>query len=236
MPVSSPETPLVLPVLSRGKHRRPRKGACFMEFASYLAGERWSDHPQCTHPLLASMARMVNDAISDDFRPRLAELVPSVIGLSDDDLHLDALIVRRAAVTGLPVVAAERQRVLAVAALAAEHVLAELDGRSQDSLSEMTEAALDSAPHAAQWARNFASNMTTTLRGFRRHAGPTAVRGAVDGIGEACIADPDQLLHDLLARTIDDCLAWRDGHRVTIRQPDITKWQEACALTGTRAG
>jgi hypothetical protein len=26
-------------VLSRGKHRHPRRGACFMEFASYLAGE-----------------------------------------------------------------------------------------------------------------------------------------------------------------------------------------------------
>jgi len=28
-----------------------------MEFASYLAGERWSDHPACTHPLLAVLAR-----------------------------------------------------------------------------------------------------------------------------------------------------------------------------------
>ena len=49
-------TPALLPVLSRGKHRNPRKGACFMELASYLAGERWSDHPSCTHPLLAALA------------------------------------------------------------------------------------------------------------------------------------------------------------------------------------
>jgi hypothetical protein len=40
-----PQSPALLPVLSRGKHRNPRKGACFMEFASLLAGERWSDHP-----------------------------------------------------------------------------------------------------------------------------------------------------------------------------------------------
>jgi len=33
------DLPDMLPVLSRGKHRRPRKGACFMELASYLAGE-----------------------------------------------------------------------------------------------------------------------------------------------------------------------------------------------------
>src|SRR5262249_23591033 len=55
------EVPGFVPVLSRGKHRSPRKGACFMEFASYLAGERWSDHPPCTHPLLAALARHVTD-------------------------------------------------------------------------------------------------------------------------------------------------------------------------------
>jgi len=61
--VSEPE---LVPVLSRGKHRNPRKGACFMEMASYLAGEPWSDHPACTHPLLAAMARGVNDLLDDD--------------------------------------------------------------------------------------------------------------------------------------------------------------------------
>jgi hypothetical protein len=55
---AQPRLPDMLPVLSRGKHRNPRKGACFMELASYLAGERWSDHPACTHPLLASVARL----------------------------------------------------------------------------------------------------------------------------------------------------------------------------------
>jgi hypothetical protein len=50
------QPPALLPLLSRGKHRSPLKGACFMEFASMLAGERWSDHPACTHPLLAAVA------------------------------------------------------------------------------------------------------------------------------------------------------------------------------------
>ena len=31
--------PDVMPILSPGRHRSPRRGACFMEFASYLAGE-----------------------------------------------------------------------------------------------------------------------------------------------------------------------------------------------------
>ena len=86
------QPPALVPILSRGKHRSPRKGACFMEFASLLAGERWSDHPACTHPLLAAVARHVNDYTSDAGRARLAELIPSVIGLTGEDLHIDARI------------------------------------------------------------------------------------------------------------------------------------------------
>ncbi|MGH9132316.1 MAG: hypothetical protein ACRDZZ_00145, partial [Ilumatobacteraceae bacterium] len=74
--------PDVVPVLSRGKHRSPRNGACFMEMAAYLAGERWSDHPRCTHPLVAAVARLVNDHTTDANRARLADLIPSVIGLT----------------------------------------------------------------------------------------------------------------------------------------------------------
>ncbi|HEV2824581.1 MAG TPA: hypothetical protein VG035_05160, partial [Actinomycetota bacterium] len=98
-------------MLSRGKHRSPRKGACFMEFASLLAGERWSDHPSCTHPLVAAVARQVNDLTSDAGRGRLAELIPSVIGLTGDDLHIDVRIALGAARLALPVAAAERQGV-----------------------------------------------------------------------------------------------------------------------------
>src|SRR5690606_9481396 len=81
--------PDLVPQLSRGKHRNPRKGACFMELASYLAGERWSDHPSCTHPLLSTMARLVNDHTTDDGRDRLGRLVPSVIGLTSEDPRVD---------------------------------------------------------------------------------------------------------------------------------------------------
>ena len=49
------QPPDLFPILSPGKHRSPRTGACFMELASLLAGERWSDHPACTHPLLAAV-------------------------------------------------------------------------------------------------------------------------------------------------------------------------------------
>ena len=60
----------ILPMLGRGKHRNPKKGACFMELASFLAGEKWSDHPACTHPLIAMLARAVNDLTADHSRPQ----------------------------------------------------------------------------------------------------------------------------------------------------------------------
>jgi len=179
-----------------------------MELASYLAGERWSDHPACTHPLLATVARLVNDHTSDAGRGRLVELVPSVIGLTSDDPHLDVAIALRSATTALPVAPAERQGVLAVSVLAAERVLADLDGRPASTLGPQSRRALDQVPHAAQWAQRFTQEMRATPKGFRRHAAPNIVRHAVAGIAQACVPDPDTMLHDLLAASIQDFAAW----------------------------
>src|SRR3954454_3044085 len=127
---------LAVPVLGRGKHRSPRKGACFMEFASYLAGERWSDHPSCTHPLLARLARLTNDYTSDATRQHLVELVPSVVGLTSDDVRVDLRIALRAALTALPVVAEARQRTMALTVVVANRLLAMLDGRPDGDVDE----------------------------------------------------------------------------------------------------
>ena len=54
-----------------------------MEYASLLAGERWTDSPACTHPVIAEMARTVNDRMEDEDRHKLAVLIPSVIGTAD---------------------------------------------------------------------------------------------------------------------------------------------------------
>lgn len=76
--------PDTLPVLSRGRHLDPADGGCLMEIASVLAGERWSDSPRCTHPVLAAVARLVNDAVSDTARPQLAGMVPDLVGAVGD--------------------------------------------------------------------------------------------------------------------------------------------------------
>jgi hypothetical protein len=196
-----------MPVLGRGKHRSPRKGACFMEFASYLAGERWSDHPSCTHPLLARLARLINDYTSDANRQHLVELVPSVVGLTNDDERVDLRIALRAAITALPVVAEERQRTMALTVVVANRLLAMVDGRPGSDLEDASRKALARAPMAARWAFEHASGMPVSLRGFRRRGAPAAVLYAVDGIAKACIPEPEGLLRDLLAGAIDDCAA-----------------------------
>lgn len=228
--------PEQLPILSRGKHRSPRKGACFMELVSYLAGERWSDHPACTHPLLAAVARAVNDCTPDEARPPLAVLIPSVIGLSSDDLHVDARIALRCTTTALPVVAAERQRTLAVALLTCERLLDDLDGRPSGTLEDASRAVLEQVPHAAEWARGFTRGHRSSREGFRRHAAPKAVSVAVTGIAEACVPDPAQLLYDLLVAAIDECRNWVDRDAPSVAEPDAVQWGEVCALTGAVAG
>jgi hypothetical protein len=196
----------MLPMLSRGRHRNPRKGGCFMEMASVLAGERWSDHPRCTHPLLSNLARLVNDCTSDDQRHQLAVLIPSVVGLTSTDPRVDARIALRAATAALPVAPAELQNALAVSVLTADCVLAELDGRPVGSLEAGSRAALDSAPRAAHWATSFVRRAGMTTKGFRRHAAPGTVRVAVRAIAEACVPDPDARLRQLLTDAIDDCV------------------------------
>jgi len=201
-------TPDLMPVLSRGKHRNPRKGACFMEMASYLAGERWSDHPECTHPLLAVLAREVNDRVGDAARQRLAPLIPEVIGLNGDDPRIDAWIALDAARAALPVASAERQGVCAVGVLRCERVLNALEGRPTGDLSAASRRVLRGAPHAERWAREFTRVGWGKAGTFRRRSGPSILHSAVVGIAEACIEDPDSVLVDLLEGTIEKCNNW----------------------------
>jgi len=70
----------VKPHLSRGSHMTYAMGTCVMELASVLAGEPFSDRPECIHPTLAKVARMVNDQVGDDERQRLVPLLPQMMG------------------------------------------------------------------------------------------------------------------------------------------------------------
>src|SRR3954454_3192877 len=136
---SSP-APDGVPVLSRGKHRTARRGACFMEFASFLAGERWSDHPACTHPLLAQVARQVNDLVGDEGRQQLVPLIPSVVGRHGDDRTWVTLPVAVASAQILDMPEAT-QRVLA-AGLSSAHRLCREAGPDLSATAHQARAAL----------------------------------------------------------------------------------------------
>lgn len=61
-----------------------------MEYVSLLAGEEWSDRPDCTHPLLAHEARTTNDLLRDGDRPRLVPLIGRLFGTTEDSPVLRA--------------------------------------------------------------------------------------------------------------------------------------------------
>ncbi len=202
-----PTLPDLVPVLSAGKHRNPRKGACFMEMASFLAGERWSDHPSCTHPLLASLARLVNDSLKDEDRSRLVLLVPEVVGLTgsdpDGELDLDLVIATRAAASALPVAPAMRQNVLAVGLLTARRLASPRPG-VRDQVESQCAAAFAAAPDAYAWARRYARDVTVSQRTYRRQTAPHTVAYAVEGLAVACVDDAADRLVRLLEETVAD--------------------------------
>ncbi len=226
--MSHGRTPDLVPVLSRGKHRNPRKGACFMELASFLAGEPWSDHPKCTHPLLAALARYVNDSVGDAARREIAPLVPEVIGLNLGDPIIDARLAREVALAALPIVSSQRQRVAAVGLLRCEQVLNELEGRPASHVSARVEFALADVPEARDWARDFCGAGFGKVESFGSRSARAIVHSAVVGIAEAAVGDAEQRLVELLRRSIADCARWM-GHGTGIVADE--QWREMCQLT-----
>lgn len=181
-----------------------------MEFASYLAGERWSDHPACTHPVLAQLARQVNDVTSDAARAELAHLIPSVIGLTSTDLRLDARIAVRAALASVPVANEERQRTLAVALLASLAIDERRRAAAQAPLlsnAQVRDAhdALELAPGARMWAVDFIRRLgLSSEEWMTRRQCQAITTGAIEGLARACIDDVDQRLVRLLGTVIDE--------------------------------
>jgi hypothetical protein len=193
--------PALMPRLSAGAHRTPRRGACFMEFASYLAGERWSDHPECTDPVLAALARGVNDGVTDARRDELVMHIPRVIGLRGDDRFIGLIVALRAAIAALPVASMDRQRSLA---LGIQGVRRTLGDETPAQLDALAEQALSDVPDARRWADSYLASVPVRDRPLHPSATQAITRIATTGIALACIDDPDTLLIDTLERAIAD--------------------------------
>ena len=124
--------------LSSGGHKSFDDGVCAMELAGWLAGEPWSDHPECVCPVIAAFMRSWNDALPDELRTEtLLPLIPKMIGTKASH----ATQVRRAYVLADGAV-----RVFAPAALRA----AGIDGSAQEleKLPEIVDAT--TASHARE--------------------------------------------------------------------------------------
>jgi len=166
-----------------------------MEFASYLAGERWSDHPACTHPVLAALARDVNDLSSDEARAELTSLIHRVVGLTSDDPRVMAQISVLAASAALPIASMDRQRGLAAA------LLNILDKFDDPQFRHLATVAFAQAPDSERWARAYLAR-TPVPRVFDRQAALAVVHTAALGIALACVPDQDARLGALLRETI----------------------------------
>lgn len=199
-------TPDVMPLLSRGAHRKPTKGACFMEYASYLAGQPWSDSPACTHPVLAALAREINDRVGDEARQSLMPLVPEVVGLVPDDPRTGAWIAREAAFAALRLGTHPRQGVAAIGILHCERRIGELDRDPAPLLSHEAAEALRAAPDACQWAFDFVAALGQPGScDFDRAAAPAIVASSVQTVVDhAGDEEAVRLLRDTVAR----CRTW----------------------------
>ncbi|WP_227497028.1 hypothetical protein [Planctomonas psychrotolerans] len=225
----------MLPVLSPGKHRNPRKGACFMEFASYLAGERWSDHPSCTHGGLAHLARMANDRVTDAGRRRMAPLIPSVIGIVTDDPRLNMILALKAACAAIPVASEGRQRALAVGALVTLPALERLGGSSPLDMAREVRSAFEQAPGAESWARDFLAQQRRAASSVTVQHSHAVISVAVDGIAYACIDDADDRIFALLASAIEASVIFtgkRPEQRPVAPAPEKPAPEEATNRSG----
>ncbi len=75
--------------LLHGSHDPPDKEngppeACFNEAIAWVAGEDWSDAPDCVSPVLRSMGMRLNDRLGDDDRQRLKDFILPCLGTAND--------------------------------------------------------------------------------------------------------------------------------------------------------
>jgi hypothetical protein len=76
--------------LGRGSHDPPSNGlvnACVMEAVAYVAGEPFSDHPECASPVITSFLVSWNDAMNDVDRQMLKPYIVRLVGTRTGKRH-----------------------------------------------------------------------------------------------------------------------------------------------------
>jgi hypothetical protein len=212
-------TPTALPILSRGKHRRPRHGACLMEYTSVLAGERFSDSPRCTDPTLAAIARCVNDYSSDAARQRIAPLAADLTTATGAGEQVRTRMARRCLATALARASGSRRQVLTVALLGLDRAAVGAGtGWDTTMLSLDSELALLEVECDTGAAAAYVAELPVAAGEHARRALPVAVEMAVATIAGSG-PDSDEVLYRLLVECVADYRT--TGEQV---QPSSADW------------
>ena len=70
--------------LDKGAHSSFEEGHCALEVVSWLAGEGFTDAPECASPVLRSYTIALNDRWAADQRQKLVPFLPRMIGTAGD--------------------------------------------------------------------------------------------------------------------------------------------------------
>jgi hypothetical protein len=213
--------PTAMPILAAGRHRSARHGACLMEYTSVLAGERFSDSPQCTDPVLAAVARAVNDYSSDAARQHIAPFAGDLTTASGAGDRVQRGIVRRCLLTAVRYAAGTRRHVLLVALLGLDRADAGAECGWEDSmLSVDSELALLGETSGLTEAAAYVATLAVPVGEHSRRALGVAAEVAVATIAEGAV-DPDAVLLGLLSASIAD---YRTALVGTERQGSRLAW------------
>lgn len=74
--------------LSAGIHADRADGVCLLEAVAWWAGEPHTSRPKCVCPVLSHLCEELNDAMPDDDRSRLIELIP-LLARSRSDVEVE---------------------------------------------------------------------------------------------------------------------------------------------------
>jgi hypothetical protein len=193
MSASDASARLALPPIARGRHGTPARGGCLMELTSLVAGELWSDHPQCVDPTLAAVARRVNDETGDEGRRRLLSLIPRLVGTAGAGTAAAAAVVTACARTALtldtprrPLTRGQRRR--AEAALrTARYLAGHRDARPAPLVRVLCA---------------LGDPLRLPAPGYRRLVAPAVAAGLTSVVARAAGARCDTVLGDLLRRCV----------------------------------
>jgi hypothetical protein len=182
--------------LKEGKHDSFDDGVCLLELTSWLAGEPFTDHPQCVDPVLAAFGRSWNDALGDADRDRLLKpFAAKLIGTASTPDVQDARAFMAAdwavrvftpawlRLAGLEENAAELEGLKALASVALCNEAGTAIQRARDSAAAARAAAGDAAwdaAGAAAWDAAGAAARAAAGAAARAAAGAAAGAAAWD--------------------------------------------------------